>query len=142
MSTRRLLLLFSLSLNLCFVLGYTYVQGVVKKFETSRGRMELALDSLKPDSLQHEALVQATEEWTQKMRAHGEAHGAEVNQYWAAMQNDDTPAQTMHDSCETICKMQTERLQISMDYMRSVMLKLDPQQRKKLAEMIHDANKF
>lgn len=138
----KLVFLFSLAVNICFVVGYLRMQDVVKKHATAHSRMALILDSLQLDTQQSAATDHAMDDWTQKMHTYQMSHAEEADRCWGIVQRDDSPEPATREAIQSASDIQKGATIISLDFIRKVMVVLNPSQRKKLTDTIRNGYKF
>lgn len=138
----KLLLVFSLSLNLFFVGGYLYMHDVMKKYSTVYSRMGLLLDSLPLEASERAALNPPMEAWMKNAQAYRAKHLDEATRCWAVLQRDESSPQEVQQAIESVSAVQRGGTMLSLEFLRSVMLKLKPEQRKTLIETIRNSYKL
>lgn len=138
----KLLLVFSLSLNFFFVGGYLYMHDIMKRYSTVYSRMGLLLDSLPLDPSERAALNPPMDDWLNKAKAYRAEHFDEATRCWTVLQRDESSPQEVQEAIQSASAIQRGGTVLSLEFLRAVMLKIKPAQRKTLIDTIRNSYKL
>ena len=138
---RTVILAFSISLNVFFLLGYLHAQSTVRQMQSASGRIQLTADALKLNEQQRKQFGATADEMHKVLRDVQKAHAADLDNFWSTAQKADLDLQALREAAGPVHAMNQESLDAGLVYIQRMMQALTPEQRTELARIIRNKEK-